>query len=122
MRLPTGSFFPVLASLFLTLLLAACSSWHEQSGPVPEVLAAKHPGTVRVTRQDESRVVLTEPQVTGEGLQGQVDGKPTEVPLSDVKSIALRQGDTGASVGLVVFLAAVLVGGFFALGSSAASD
>lgn len=110
-----------LALLFL-VLLAACTSWHEQSGPVPEVLAAKHPGTVRVTRQDQSRVVLTEPQVTADALQGQVDGKPTEVPLSDVHSIALMQNDGGKTLAAVCIVVVGVAVGFVALGSSAASD
>ncbi len=104
----------------LLLLAAACTSWHPQRAPVPQVLE-RNPKFVRLTLQDHSQVEMSGPKLVDDSLIGQANGRRAAIPLSDVSGIALRQGDSGASFGILFLLGAVAVA-VIAAGSAAGSD
>jgi len=80
--------------------------------PTPEAFASRHPGAVRVTRADGSRLHLYEPQLIGDTLRGLdreppsifhsgfLQGRPRElsVPLKDIRAIEARSTDVPLSV------------------------
>jgi hypothetical protein len=98
-------------SCFLLLAFApACSSWHVGTPTPAEFIARERPPDVRVTRTDGSTVDLTAPEVRGDSVAGRLKGRdtaPYSVPLSDVRSVAVRKTSTGKTLLLV---GGVLVG------------
>ena len=110
MRLATS---PVLALLLAT---AACSTWRPQTAPAPQAIQANASGTVRVTRKDQSMLVLRHPSVVGDSIVGDAGDPPrrTSVALADVERVdarkvsATRTGGLGLGV-IVVTLAVATV-------------
>lgn len=95
-------FVPVL---MLSLAAGACTSWHHQSSPAPEVVARQHGrGSVRVLRQDGSVMVLQTPSVVGDSIIGVAGDPPrrTGVALADVQRIDRRGFSPARTGGLVV--------------------
>ena len=45
------------------ILLAGCTHWQVQSVPPQQLVATQHPGKVRVTRPDSTKVVLSDPEI-----------------------------------------------------------
>jgi hypothetical protein len=54
--------------LALSGLLAGCTQWQVQSVPPQQLVATRHPGRIRVTRPDSTKVVLTDPVIVGDTL------------------------------------------------------
>lgn len=100
----------VAASVLLAAHLAACTSWQVENVKPAQLIATKAPSEVRVTRPDDSKVVLTRPAIVGDSLRGWSRGAQLGMPLGDVTVIATRHTDAGktALLGLGV-LGAVLV-------------
>jgi hypothetical protein len=102
-------------------LTSACTTWKVQS-VTPEVLiAAQHPGRIRVTRADRTTIVLRQPELRGDTLSG-VIGKPADsaqhwasVALSDVAQVATRKVDPVATGALALGSAAVAAGAVIAI-------
>jgi hypothetical protein len=101
------------ALVLLGLQILACTSWKTPAVSPQELVAGETPKAVRVTRSDGSQVVVIRPRVTGDNLTGQRPGRtdashPAQevvvVPLSDIRSVAVRRGDTGRTVLLIVGL------------------
>ena len=100
----------------LLLLLAAggaCSTWHGQRGPAPQVVAARGGGRVRIVRQDQSVVELVEARVVGDSIVG-LDGsslRRVSVATTDVLWIGTRRVDlahtAAVTAGVALLLAAI---------------
>lgn len=104
------------APLAALLALAACTSWRPQTAPAPQVVQANASGTVRVTRRDQSVLVLRHPQMVADSIVGDAGDPPrrTAVAMADVERIdakkvsAARTG--GLGIGVIVLGTIVLIG------------
>jgi SAM-dependent methyltransferase len=96
--------------------LSGCTSWQEKEVAPAQLVADQHPSTVRVTRADQSRVVLQQPTIGGDTLVGMVAaGRPrgeTRIALADVKRIEVRHFSAGRTIGLAAAVPAVALGVF----------
>jgi hypothetical protein len=99
----------VAAPLLLATHLAGCTSWRVENVPPAELLQTTAPSEVRVTRPDDSKVVLTRPGIVRDSLWGWSRGAQLGMPLTDVTVIATRHGDAGKTVELSV---GIVVGTF----------
>lgn len=96
----------------LCAYLSACTSWKTQSVAPEQVFLTKQPKQVRVTRADQSRLVLVNPEITGDSLVGELpgsgkQGQPSRragVPLAEVKQVAIQGVDAGKTILLGVGL------------------
>jgi hypothetical protein len=91
--------------LALLLWLSACQKWVPLEPPVAQAMAQEEPGTVRVTLEDSTKMVLQRPRVSGDSLIAVEDGKePATVALSfeDMVRIEERKANVLATVGLVI--------------------
>jgi hypothetical protein len=104
--------------LLLSTSLAACSSWQAQTVSPQQLLVTQHPGKIRVTRTDSSKVVLTDPEIVGDTLYGR-DGAARStkssagregVALANVGHVSLRRKDPFATGMLIGVPAAALIG------------
>ncbi|HEU4558253.1 MAG TPA: hypothetical protein VFS20_10400 [Longimicrobium sp.] len=89
----------------LALSASACHSWHAQTGPAPEVVAAQDGRrTLRVTRRDQSVMVLANAQVVGDSIVGTTGSPPQRaaVAVADVQRID-RRGVNAFKTGGLVF-------------------
>ena len=79
------------------LALGACKSWQ------PQPLVAHPPqritGDARVTRTDNSVIVLRTPVIVGDSVAGNaaIDER-VAIPLSDVRSVYTRRPDVGRTI------------------------
>ena len=91
------------------LLLAGCSHWRTEHVSPVTLLTATTPRRVRITRIDESRVVLHNPRLVGDTIVDDRSGhaRDRRVPLTDVAQVAVRKLDPLATGGLVVGTAAL---------------
>ena len=96
--------------LFALLLLivpgaSACTGWHTQTAPEPQVVAqANGRGAIRVFRKDGSVVIIRQPTVSGDSIVG-VGDTPTRrvaVATADVERIDSRGFSPTPPGGLVV--------------------
>lgn len=92
--------------LLLSVSAVACTTaWRQQSGPVPDAIAAHSGQTVRVVRKSEPTVVLANVAVVGDSVVGDM-GRPPQrmaIALSDVQAITVKETDTTvATTGLKV--------------------
>ena len=94
-----------VASVLLATHLAACTSWRVENVPPVQLFQTTAPSEVRVTRPDDSKVVLTRPAIVRDSLWGWSRDGELGMPLTDVTVIATRHGDAGKSVALGVGLA-----------------
>jgi hypothetical protein len=102
----------------LTTSLAACSSWQTHGVSPQQLLVTQHPGKIRVTRTDSSKVVLTDPEIVGDTLYGRDTGAGSStsatgregVALGDVGHVSLRRKDPFATGMLIGVPAAALIG------------
>jgi hypothetical protein len=97
------------APVLLATHLAACTSWRVENVPPAQLLQTKAPSEVRVTRPDDSKVVLTRPGIVRDSLWGWSRGAQLGIPLTDVTVIATRHGDTGKTVALGLGIVVVTV-------------
>jgi hypothetical protein len=103
------------ATVWVTLT-AACTALQ----PVkPAALnAPSRPKSVVVTRADHTRIVVNQPEVSGDTLTGMANGARQSIPLSDVLSIRAREHDPQRTRNAVVLgLGAVAVVGVVLLNS-----
>ena len=100
-----------VTATLLSLAAGACTSWHAQSSPAPEVVARQHGrGSVRVLRRDGSVMILQTPSVVGDSIIG-VGGDPprrTGVALADVQRVDARGFSPTRTGGLVLGYFAVV--------------
>jgi hypothetical protein len=106
------------AVLLLLLAAGACSTWHAEKGPAPQVVAARGGGRLRIVRQDQSVVELVEARVVGDSIVG-LDGsslRHVAVATSDVLWIGTRRVDVAHTAALAVgVVAAFAVVAYFAV-------
>jgi hypothetical protein len=104
--------------LALAWLLNGCTSWRTQEVSPASYIQSQHPGKIRLTLQDSTRLTLQSPAVVGDSIVGASGGDSAlqAVPVSNVRSFEVRQTSAGKTVGLVfgivVGAAAVLVAGW----------
>lgn len=87
--------------------LLACTSWRVQ-GPTPaEAVRKRTPAVVRVTRTDQTRLVVHYPVLRGDSLVGQLfatgpqdTAASVSMPLRDVETVATRRFNVWKSIGL----------------------
>jgi hypothetical protein len=98
--------------VLLTASLTACTKWQVQAVSPQQLLAEGQPAQVRVTRADQTAIILRHPKLVGDTLYGsarngagQTEPRPG-ASLSDVAQVAIRRQDP-------------LSTGFLALGSAA---
>jgi hypothetical protein len=132
---------PGCASSFaLSLLLVAvgaCTTWRTQEGAPSQVLAARQPASIRVTRADGTAIVVHAPRIAGDTLAGWPSGgehasgsghssdsphssghaEPLHIPLANTRSVAVRKVSAGKTVLLIAG-----VGVTAALVAAAAAD
>lgn len=74
MRPPARSWYSRRADVTGLVLAAwsssACTHWKVQSAFPEQVVSARRPQKVRVTRNDSSRIVLRRPEIVGDTLYG----------------------------------------------------
>ena len=92
----------VLIGLLAATTLNACTSWRVQ--PVtPEQLISDRPvKEVRIARPDSSWLVLSGPHLVVDSLVGMTRRKRIAIPLTDIRHIAVRQGNALKTTGLVL--------------------
>jgi len=111
---------PLLALLPLVLAVSGCAAWGRQ--PTPEPSSSRRlPDLLRVTRNDESIVVVEDAVVSGDSIVGYAgrDHARTAVALADVRTMQARRTDFMATVGLTAAatLAAAAIAISYSLGS-----
>lgn len=106
-----------------TLLVAAgaCTTWSTQAGTPTQVLAARQPTSIRVTRADGANVMVYSPSIVGDTLAGWPSAgghssgsgrsgggahssdaaAPLRIPLADIRSIAVQKVSAGRTVLLI---------------------
>ncbi|MEP7326080.1 MAG: hypothetical protein ABI836_09050 [Gemmatimonadota bacterium] len=94
--------------LCLLAALSGCMGWHTSTVDPATLIDRDHPGAVRITRQDRSRVIMYKPVVEGDSLRGREGRHPVALPLSDVSSVAVQKMRVGATVFSVVLVAGVI--------------
>jgi hypothetical protein len=97
-------------------LLAGCTQWQVQSVSPQQLVTTQHPGRIRVTRPDSTKLVLTDPEIVGDTLYGTEVGtggmsaRRAGIPLPDVARVSVRKSDPFATGVLIGLPAAALVG------------
>ena len=86
----------LIALVLLLVYLPACQAWRTETVTPQAVIEAKHPDQLRVVRADGTKQVLHRPVVVADTLRG--SGREPAVPLSDVRAVETRHGDTGKSL------------------------
>jgi hypothetical protein len=102
----------------LAVSLAACNQWQIQQTAPAELIALRHPHRVRLTRGDQSAVVLRAPEIKGDSMYGAAGANTMErsgIALRDVTSVATRKLDPVATGGLVLGSAALAAGAVVAI-------
>jgi hypothetical protein len=108
------------ALLALTCYLPACTGWKTQQAAPQDVVATKHPKTIRVTRSDGTQVEIASPSIEADSIIGVRAGSAPRdslrarvaIALSDISQVAVQQTDAAktvvlaAGVGLAVILVA----------------
>jgi hypothetical protein len=102
--------------ILLTASLTACTKWQVQALSPQQLLAEGQPAQVRITRADQTAIILRHPEIVGDTLYGiarngagQAEPRPG-VPLSDVAQVAIRRQDP-LSTGLLALGSAALAAG-----------
>lgn len=78
---------------------AAC---HTLKPVTLEQVNVAKPSEVNVTRGDQSIVVVSGPQVSGDTLVGYVNGKFEELPAADLKQVRMRAPARAQTAALIV--------------------
>jgi hypothetical protein len=102
--------------LLLLCYASGCTSWQVQQIAPAQLVADRHPSTVRVTRADHSRLVLQQPAIVADTLVGaEASGRPAgeaRIAVSDVQRIEVRHVSAGRTIGLALAVPVVALGVF----------
>jgi hypothetical protein len=107
----------------LTLcLVAACSSWHQETLSPSQLITSRQPDKVRVTIPGGRHVLVLNPRVSGDTLAGlDFRGDRKVVPVADIQTIETRRFSTGklalGVAGLAVFTA-IMASGCWSMNAS----
>ncbi len=100
---------PLFVLVPLVVCVSGCMSWGTQPTPEPSS-SRKLPDPVRVTRRDQSVMLLQDAVVSGDSIVGYAGREKvrTAVALADVQTVQGQKTDFFATVGLttVITLAA----------------
>lgn len=102
--------------LLLLIALSGCMSWHTSTVDPVTLIDRDHPGVVRVTRPDRSRIVVQKPVVDGDSLRGRQGRHPVALPLSDLSSVSVHKTNVAGTV-LLSLLTAATVAAAIAVGT-----
>ncbi len=101
----------VISCLLAVCNVPACTSWQVGTPTPAQFVEREHPERLLVTRTDSSTVTLDSPTVRGDTLVGLLAGADSArivgIPLSDVTSVASREGSTGKTI---LLTAGIVVG------------
>ena len=103
----------IIYSIVLLLASAACTSWHTQSLSPAQVIAEKHPDQMRVILADSSKMVMRNPAISRNRLEGVAAYAPRSIALADVARVELRGFSIWRTLGLIqlIGLVATAAGG-----------
>jgi hypothetical protein len=102
--------------VLLTASLTACTKWQVQAVSPQQLLAERQPARVRITRADQTAIILHHPELVGDTLYGIARagagpaGPRQGVPLSDIAQVAIRRQDPLATGVLALGSAALAAG------------
>ena len=116
MQIRRSQFTRFIACILLPTYLAACSSWKTQELSPDQVIAQEHPEKVLVKLADGSKLVLTQPQVSGDTLMGIEGTEQRHIPLASVSAIELKESDAALTAAFIVGTVVVVGGVAFGLG------
>lgn len=88
----------VWSAIVVAVSSAAC---HTMRPVTLEQLGAMRPSEVRVTRADQSVVVVSGPQAFGDTLVGYVNGQFEEMPTVGVKQLLVKRPAKGKTAALI---------------------
>ncbi|MDH4130735.1 MAG: hypothetical protein OEW17_02195 [Gemmatimonadota bacterium] len=112
-----------LVAVVLVLQGSGCAEWMNYQQPPAEVLTEKSPEQVRVTRVDGKQLEVFSPKIVNDTLVGyrSMSGDPAKqedqvvrIAVADIKSMEVRQANTGGVVVLVAVAGLLLVGAIVA--------
>lgn len=98
-----------LAFTLLVSYLAGCTSWKVGTPTPAAYLEREHPQTVRITRTDGSRIVLTQTRLehdtifglAGGGLQAEDSARHQSIPLNEIRLVEVRHSSAAAGLGVL---------------------
>ena len=133
MRQPVRSWYSRRAGVTGLVLAAwsssACAHWKVQSAFPEQIVSARHPPKVRVTRDDGSQIVLRQPVIVGDTIYGAprngrvTAGSPRpSVALTDVSDVAVRKVNVVSTVALTLGTLALAAFAAFSYGWSMRAD
>jgi hypothetical protein len=112
--------FICLAGVLLAVQLSACTSWRVQNISPQQLVSRDSTQRVRIVRLNGAQVTIKGARLRGDTLYGsptpiakRMPDTLVAIPLSDVRAIEVRQGDTGKTVGLVLGVSALVAGAVF---------
>ena len=111
----------MIGLMLLSTQLAACTTWRVQQLAPARLMTERHPNSVRITRADQTRLVIAQPTIVGDTLIGAADvtrlgaGKPLHVAVDDIRLIETRQVDAGRTIALFLGVPAVAIATFMLL-------
>jgi hypothetical protein len=90
----------------LVIQLSACTSWRVQNAPPQQFTVQDASKPIRVVRRNGAALTLQGTRVSGDTLYGTnkrygVADSLVAIPLSEIRTIEVRQGSTGKTVGLI---------------------
>jgi hypothetical protein len=102
---------PLLVLLPLVFSVSGCISWGNQPTPEPSS-SRKLPDPVRVTRRDQSVLMLQDAVVSGDSIVGYAGREKvrTAVALADVQTVQGQKTNFFATVGLTTAVTLAVVG------------
>ena len=114
----------VIIPVTLVAFMSGCTRWAVVFGPAPsaptaeaveELLAARNPEKVRVSRSDGTTVEITGPRVENDSILRAAIPR-TGVPVDDILTIEAREID-GGTTGIIVGVSILMVLGGLAMAS-----
>ena len=103
-------------ALFLIPLVAAgCYSWRAAEVEPRTLIESEHPTEVRVTTQGTTPYVLLGPHIVADTLLGRRGKDSVAVALRDVTRVDVRQPQPLKTVGLILGIVVIGLGGLVAI-------
>ena len=91
---------------------ASASGWNAQWDSPKSVLERSSPSQVRAVLEDSSAVLLENPRVIDNHLEGTVGSRRESVPFSSINHLEVRRG---SGLGLAAGISLLLLGGVIGL-------
>jgi hypothetical protein len=98
------------AGLAALLLLAACNSWRVQPITPVELVSGRHPAQVRLRGHDGRQLVVRRPFVRGDSVLGVARRDTTGLPVTEIRTVAIRRFDWLKTTGLIVLTSGATLG------------